>query len=420
MIPEEAIHHSPSVDASAAPREALAVDGGHPVRASALPPWPFFEPDEIQAVTNVLAGGKVNYWTGDEGRKFEQEVAAYCSRRYAVALANGTLALELALEAVGIGPGDEVIVPSRTFIASASAVVMRGARPVIADIDRNSQNLTESTIRDALTPRTRAIVAVHLAGWPCDMDRILKVAGEFNLKVVEDCAQAHGAIYKGRPVGSFGDASAFSYCQDKNMTTGGEGGMLLVDDEVLWRRAWSFRDHGKSYDAMFIRKHASGFRWIHESFGSNFRMTEMQAAIGRVVLPKLDGRVAKRRNNAAYLNRRLASLPGIRLTIPPPDIQHAYYKYYLFVEAERLRPHWSRDRIVSAVNAEGIWCNSGHCGEIFREKAFDSIGRPERPLPVAQELFATAIMCNVHPTLQPADMKDTADAIEKVLSQALV
>lgn len=389
------------------------------MRTVPLPPWPYFASDEIQAAASVLASGKVNYWTGEEGKKFEKEFAAFCSRRYGLTLANGTVALELALQAMDIGPGDDVILACRTFIGSASAVVMRGARPVMADIDINSQNITEATIRNALTPRTRAIIAVHLAGWPCDMDGILKVAGEFDLKVIEDCAQAHGALYRGRLVGSFGDASAFSFCQDKIMTTGGEGGMLLVDDENLWRRAWSFRDHGKSYDAMFVRRHVSGFRWIHESFGTNWRMTEMQSAIGRATLPKLDGWVKRRANNAAYLNRRVASIPGVRVTIPPPEVRHAYYKYYFFIVSDRLRSGWTRDRIVSTINAEGVWCSVGHCGEIFREKAFEAVGRPEHSLPVAEELFATAIMCNVHPTMDVADMRDTGDALEKVLSAAL-
>ncbi len=397
----------------------LALDGGRPVRTAPLPPWPYFAPDEIQAAAGVLASGKVNYWTGDEGKKFEEEFAMYCTRRHGLALANGTVALELALEAMDIGPGDEVIVTCRTFIASASAVVMRGAKPVMADVDRDSQNITEATVRAAITPRTRAIIAVHLAGWPCDMDGILKVANEFRLRVIEDCAQAHGARYRNKPVGSFGDASAFSFCQEKNMTTGGEGGMLLMNDEEMWRRAWSFRDHGKSYDAMFVRKHAGGFRWIHENFGTNWRLTEMQSAIGRAALAKLDRWVDRRRNHAATLNRRLAEMAGVRLTIPPAEVRHAYYKYYFFIAPERLKAGWTRDRIVSAINAEGIWCNSGHCGEIFREKAFDAVGRPDRPLPVAEELFATAIMCNVHPTMEAEDIGDTADALEKVLSQAL-
>src|SRR5208282_1519874 len=266
-----------------------------------FPSWPYFEADEIEAAASVLRSGKVNYWTGDLGRRFEDEFAAYVGCRHAVALSNGTVALELALHALGVGAEDEVITTSRTFIASASCAVMRGARPVLADVDRDSQNITAETIRAALSPRTKAIIAVHLAGWPCDMDPILRLAGERGLKVIEDCAQALGATYKGRPVGSMGDAAAFSFCQDKIMTTGGEGGMMTTHNEEVWKRAWSFKDHGKSYDAVHRRAHPPGFRWLHESFGTNWRMTEMQSAIGRVALRKVAAWVEIRRRNAAIL-----------------------------------------------------------------------------------------------------------------------
>lgn len=258
-----------------------------------FPDWPCFEPDEIAAATAVLRSGKVNYWTGEEGRQFENEFAEFCGTKHAVCLANGTLALELALQVMGIGDGDEVVTTSRTFIASASCAAMRGARPVCVDVDRESQNLSANTIRQAITPRTKAIIAVHLAGWPCDMDPILALAAEHGLKVIEDCAQAQGAEYKGRPVGSMGEAAAFSFCQDKIMTTGGEGGMLVTNDSELWNRAWSYKDHGKNYGAAFHGQHGPGFRWLHDSFGTNWRMTEMQAAIGRVSLRKVSDWVKK-------------------------------------------------------------------------------------------------------------------------------
>jgi len=200
----------------------LAIDGGHPVRKNPFPPWPHYEEDEISSTMLTLKSGRVNYWTGQEGRQFEDEFAAFVGTNYAVALMNGTVALEAALIALGMGPGDEVIVASRTFIASASCVLIRGGRPVMADVDPVSQNITADTVLAVLTPMTRGIIAVHLAGWPCDMDPILALARSKGLWVVEDCAQAHGAVYKGRPVGSMGDVAAFSFCQDKIITTGGE------------------------------------------------------------------------------------------------------------------------------------------------------------------------------------------------------
>src|SRR6266567_2664476 len=327
----------------------LAISGGTPVRTEAFAPWPQLTEDEIDAASSVLRSGNINYWTGEEGRLFEQEYATFTGCKHAIAVANGTVALELALHALGIGPGDEVVVPSRTFIASASSVVMRGGRPVIADVDRNSQTLTGETIRSVLSPKTKAVIAVHLAGWPCDMDPILDLARKYGLKVIEDCAQAHGARYKGRPVGSIGDVGAFSFCQDKIMTTGGEGGMLTTNDESLWERAWSFKDHGKSYHAVYRRKHAMGFRWLHESFGTNWRLTEMQSAVGRVMLRKLPRLVETRRRNAALLTRALSMIPALRVTVPPAWIGHSYYKYYAFVRPEILREGWNRDRIVVAL-----------------------------------------------------------------------
>ena len=400
-------------------RNALAIDGGLPQRSAPFPPWPVFERDEIEAAAAVLASGRVNYWTGEACRRFEEEFAAFTGTRHAISLANGTLALELALHALGIGPGDEVIVPARTFIASASCAVARGAVPVIADVDPVSQNLTADAVLGRLTLRTRAIVAVHLAGWSCDMDPIMALARERGIKVIEDCAQAHGATYKGRPVGSLGDCAAFSFCQDKIMTTGGEGGMLVTDDSRLWEKAWAYKDHGKSFDAVFNREHPPGFRWLHESFGSNFRMTEMQAAIGRRQLGKLPQWMAVRRRNAAMLDRGFAAIPGLRITRPAEGIGHAYYKYYAFVEPGMLAPGWDATRINEAVNAEGVPCFAGSCSEIYRERAFtDRSWGPAQRLPVAQRLGETSLMFTVHPTLGEREMQDTVGAVAKVMRAA--
>ncbi len=378
-----------------------------------------FDSDEIDAASSVLASGKVNYWTGGECQAFELDFAAFSETRHAISLANGTLALELALYALDIGAGDEVIVPARTFIASASCAVARGAVPVVADVDPDSQNLTADTIRAVLTPRTRAIIAVHLAGWPCDMDPITQLARERGIRVIEDCAQAHGATYKGRPVGSLGDCAAFSFCQDKIMTTGGEGGMLVLNDTCLWETAWAYKDHGKSFDAVFNRAHPPGFRWLHESFGSNFRMTEMQAAIGRRQLAKLPQWLAARRRNAAALDAGLAAIPGLRVVRPPREFGHAYYKYYAFTEPGLLAAGWDATRIIEAINAEGVPCFAGSCSEIYRERAFAERGwGPARRLPVAQRLGETSLMFMVHPTLGETEMVDTVSAVRKVMQAA--
>ena len=383
-----------------------------------FPTWPYFGDDEIKAVEKVLRSGDVNQWTGSEVKAFEKEYAEFVGVKYAVALANGSVALELALETLGIGVGDEVIVTCYTFIASAGAVVMRGAVPVMADIDPDTLNISADTVRAVISPRTRAIIAVHLAGMSCDMDPLLDLAGEYDLKVIEDCAQAHGATYKGRPVGSFGDVAAFSFCQDKIMTTGGEGGMLTTNDKAIWEKAWAYKDHGKSYDSVYHKKHPPGFRWLHDSFGTNWRMTEMQAAIGRVQLRKLPEWTAIRRRNAAMLTECFAKIPALRVLEVPEEFGHAYYKYYVFVRPEKLREGWDRDRIMNAIVAEGIPCFSGSCSEIYLEKAFIKAGiGPGKRLPAARESGETSLMFWVHPTLGADEMRDTCRAVEKILGR---
>ena len=367
--------------------------------AMQLPKWPAFTEEEIAAAVAVLRSGAVNYWTGAEGTQFESEFAAYTGSKHAVAVANGTVALELALRAMGIGPGDEVITTCRTFIASASCVVAVGATPVLADIDPDSQNVTAGTISPRITPKTRAIIVVHLAGWPCDIDPILELAAQHNLRVIEDCAQAHGARYKGRPVGSMGDIGAFSFCQDKIMTTAGEGGMIVTSDDALWETAWAYKDHGKSIDAVFRRQHPPGFRWLHESFGTNWRLTEIQAAVGRVALRHLDESVKRRRRHAALWNAAMKDVPTVRLTIPPESVYHSYYKYYLFVRPEALAPGWSRDRILCEISAAGVPCTVGSCSEIYRERAFAHLHPREARFPRAARLGESSLMFQVHPTL---------------------
>lgn len=383
--------------------------------------WPQFEEDEIQAVTAILRSGKINYWTGDHGRSFESEYAAHTHRRHGVAVANGTLALELALLAFGIGEGDDVITPSRTYVASASCAVMRGARPIMADVDPDSQVVTVETLNAALTPNTRAIVVVHLAGWPCAMDEIMAFANERQLVVIEDCAQAHGATYKGRPVGSFGHAAAFSFCQDKIISTGGEGGMLVLDDEDAWKLAWAYKDIGRSYDAVYNRQHPPGFRWITESFGSNWRLTEMQSAIGRIQLSKLPRWVEARRRLAGMLHEGLTGLPLLRVPAPSPEVGHAYYRFYAFVRPELLADGWTRDKIMVELNARGVPCTVGSCSEIYREKAFTDRGwDPAERLPVARELGETGLMFVLDHNMPTETIARTVEMVQEVVHRAQI
>lgn len=382
-------------------------------------PWPAFTAEEADAVRDVLLSNQVNYWTGTQGRAFEQEFATWAGTKHAIALMNGTVALDVALWALGVGKGDEVIVTSRTFLASASSIVNAGAVPVFADVDADSQNITAASIQAVLTPKTRAILCVHLAGWPCDMDPIMQLAQQHDLFVIEDCAQAHGALYKGQPVGSIGHVGAWSFCQDKIMTTGGEGGMVTTNDTALWKKMWAIKDHGKSWDAVYERDHAPGFRWLHESFGTNWRMTEMQAVIGRIQLQRMPQWQAQRLANAQKIWDTARSLKGLRVPTVPTDIQHAAYKCYVFVEPSQLQPGWDRDRIMDAIVERGVPCYSGSCSEVYLEKAFDNTGfRPAERLPVAQELGETSLMFLVHPTLTDAEMQKTTDVLTEVMQLA--
>lgn len=385
-----------------------------------LAPWPSFTQEEADAVSNVLLSNKVNYWTGTECREFEKEFAKFAGTEYAVALTNGTVALDVAFIALGIGQGDEVVVTSRTFLASVSSIINAGATPVFADVDRDSQNINAETIRKVLSPKTKAIVCVHLAGWPCDMDAIMALAQEHGLYVIEDCAQAHGALYKGRSVGSIGHIGAWSFCQDKIMTTGGEGGMVTTNERSLWEKMWSYKDHGKSFDAVYNRQHPPGFRWLHESFGTNWRMLEMQAVIGRIQLKRMAEWTRVRTQNAHMLRGVLTAFDFIRQPEIPAHITHANYKFYAFVEPQKLKSGWTRDRILQELNDAGVPAMQGSCSEVYLEKAFDGASfKPVERLPVAKELGETSIMFLVHPTITNDQMLLVCESIKRALDMAV-
>lgn len=380
-------------------------------------PWPEFSEEEGEAVKKVLLSGKVNAWTGEHCRQFEEEFARFVGCEYAVALTNGSLALEAALRAVGVGNGDEVITTPRTFMATASSIVLVGGRPVFADVDRNSQNITADSIKKVLSPKTRAIVVVHLAGMPADMDPIMELAAENGLMVIEDCAQAHGAKYKGRSVGTIGHVGAWSFCQDKIISTGGEGGMVTTNEKSLWSSMWSYKDHGKSFDAVYNRTHPEGFRWLHESFGSNWRMTEMQAVIGRMQLQKLPIWQEKRHQYSIAIDKAVGRNTVIRTINVPKNVIHAHYKHYLFIRQENMPKSWGRDRLVKEINDRGVPCYQGSCSEVYLEKAFDETSyRPAERLPVAKELGKTSLMFLVHPTLKDRDIEKTCQVLRKVIS----
>ena len=386
-------------------------------------PWPKFTQHEADAVSRVLLSNKVNYWTGEECRQFEREFADWTGSKYAIALGNGTLALDVALQALDIGACDEVIVTPRTFIASISSIVNAGATPIFADVDEATGNITAETITAVLSDKTKGIVCVHLAGWPCDMESIMALADEHDLYVIEDCAQAHGARYKGRSVGSIGHIGAWSFCQDKIMTTGGEGGMVTTDSELLWRKMWAYKDHGKSYAAVYETEQSPGYNWLHESFGTNLRMTEMQGVLGRIQLNKMSEWTTKRTANAQAIldacskweSKGYLLVPRLEHLAQFSNANHAYYKLYVYVQSDNLPDGWTRDRIIEAINNQDVPCFSGSASEVYLEKAFDNTGlRPSVRLPIAKQLGESSLMFLVHPTLTATEIELTIQAIDSV------
>ncbi len=389
------------------------------IKKNNLNDWPSFDTEEVKLVEEILLTGKVNYWTGSHGKEFEKEFAQWIGSRHSIAVANGTLALDLALKSLDIGPGDKVIVTPRSFIASVSSVINLGAEPIFCDVSRESGNITIDSIESVYTKDVKAILCVHLAGWPCDMDPIMSFAKHKNIYVIEDCAQAHGAKYKGAHVGSIGDIGAWSFCQDKIMSTGGEGGMVATNSKELWEKMWSYKDHGKNFYSVYNKKHPRGFRWLHDSFGTNFRITEFQAAIGRSQLKKMETWTELRRCNAKKLINVLNDFQDlIRVPVCKKGFEHAYYKLYAYLKIPNLKNGWNRAKVIQKFNDINIPCFEGSCSEIYKEKAFKGTDfGPKKDLPNAKELGQSSITFLVHPTLTDEDITYMQDGIKSIFEE---
>jgi dTDP-4-amino-4,6-dideoxygalactose transaminase len=385
------------------------------LRLTTAEAWPFYAEDEIDAAVQVLRSGRVNQWTGDAVTQFQQACTDRFGGGHGIALANGSVALELPLLTFGIGPGDEVIVTPRSFVASASCVRLVGATPVFADVDPISGNLTAETIRAVITSRTKAIIPVHLAGWPCDMPAIMALAQARGLRVIEDCAQAHGAEIDGQSVGSFGDAAAFSFCQDKIISTAGEGGFTSFQNEGEWERAWSFKDHGKSWEKVKTPHTGTGFRWLHDNVGTNWRITGPQAAIGLRQLSKLDEWRGARTRLARIWAEALRDVPGIDVPWPDARFRHAFYKLYARLTIDDPQP--KRDEILRRASDAGLRVFSGSCSEVYLEGAFADLPRPD--LPNTRSLGQRSLMVEVHPTLQIELVQKRAAALADIVRDVL-
>lgn len=383
-----------------------------------LPPWPVFEDDERAAVDEILRSGRVSYWTGPACRAFEREWGERHRGVHSLAMANGSLTMDAAMRVLGIARGDEVIVSPRSYVASAMCAALAGATPVFAEVDADSGCVTAATLEAARTPRTRAAIPVHIGGWPCDMPAIMAWAKGHGLAVLEDCAQAHGATIGGRPVGTWGDFASWSFCQDKIMTTGGEGGMLSTPDEARFKTAWAFAQHGKDQDRAFAPHDSAsgGFRWLVDQAGTNLRMTEMQAVIGLRQLEKLDSWLAARARNAAIMQEALRRVPFLRVPVTPAG--HAHYRCVAFVDGPLAEAAARRDCCLEALRTAGVPGMYGSCSEIYRERFFRDRGfAPARPLPVAHRLGATSLTFLVHHTIDADSMRRYADAAAGTLQR---
>ena len=389
--------------------EQLAIDGGPPVRDRPYPPWPVLSADDIQAVADVLRSGKLTQLTGGAVAAFEDAFARWHSVRNCLATSSGTTAIHTVLAALGIGPGDEVIVPAHTFIASATPILHQNAAPVFADVDPRTFCLSAESVAERITDRTKVIIAVHLNGHPADMDALLSLANPRGIAVIEDAAQAHGALYNGRKVGTIGRAGCFSFWEDKIITTGGEGGCVITDDDGLTERMQRIRHHGEGP--------VEGERvYYHPELGYNYRMSSMHAATGLVQLGRLKEYLSARRRNAGYLTGRLAEIGVIDPPFVAPDCTHSYYKYIC-----RLRPDSGVDLdwFVHAVAAEGVPLSRRYPTSLPRQPVFREAGFGGQPCPVADRLGGELFTLLVHPTVTEGDLEEVMKAVGKVTGQRL-
>ena len=381
--------------------------------------WPSYSKKEAKLVSEIIASNKVNYLFGNKGKEFEEKFSHFTGSKYSLAVANGTLALDLCLRSIELKRNDEVIVTSRSFVASASCISALGAIPVFADVDVNSQNISISDIKKLTSKKTKAIICVHFAGFPCEMQKILKFAKGKNIFVIEDCAQAHGGFINGKSVGTFGHISAWSFCNDKILSTGGEGGMITTNSKKLFKFVESFNNHGKNFSKFgaLQNKKISNFPFIHDSIGLNYRLTEMQSAIGIYQLEKLSNWQKLRNRNAEIYINALKKLDLIITPEVPKNVQHAWYKLYLIINTPFLKKGSSRTKIIEEINKNGIFCSFGSCGSIYREKAFKNLNYKKSNCKNAYFLERNSILLEINPNIPKKIIEKRAKIIKSILIQ---
>ncbi len=356
---------------------------------------PLLGAEEFKAVKRVMESGILAH--GPEVEAFEKEFAEYIGVKHAVAVANGTAALDIALKAIGVGPGDEVITTPFTFIATSNAVLFQGAKPVFADIDPETYNLDPDNVLEKITSKTKAIIVVHLYGHPAEMKAFKEIAEDHSLYLVEDSAQAHGAEYNGVKAGSMGDVGAFSFYPTKNMTTG-EGGMITTNNDEIARKARLLRNHGQSE------------KYLHVILGYNLRMTSIAAAIGRVQLKKLDEFNEKRRRNAVELTREIKTIKGLKPPVEKSYAKHVYHQYVVWVGEEY---PLTRDELRKHLLEKGIGTAVHYPRPIFQQPLYKKLGYPQNICPNSIEASKHVLSIPVHPALSSEDIKYILEALRE-------
>ncbi len=381
-----------------------------------FPKWPSFSNEEIKTVSSLLNKGQVNYRSGYYSNKFEREFASYIGVKYGIAVFNGSIALELALRALDIKKNDEVIVTPRSFIISSSIPILFEAKPVFADIDENTLGLTLESIKKVVTNKTKAIIAVHLGGVPCDIIKISNFAKKNNISLIEDCSQAHGASVKNRKVGSFGRISVFSFCNDKIISTGGEGGIVLTNEKQLYRKVYEYKDHGKDFKQQ--NKFLLNYNYIHNTFGTNYRITEFQSCLGRIQLKKLNKNLRTRNFIAKSIYKLSNKFPILfREPIFNKDNYNAYYVCYLFLNKNGIKKNININKIINTLRNSGIICSIGACPELYKEKVFKNYTKKNYFLKNTRNLSNKTICLNINQNFSKNFLKLYLEKLKNVFTE---
>jgi dTDP-4-amino-4,6-dideoxygalactose transaminase len=381
--------------------------------------WPYVSKQEHKIVSDVLKSNKLNYWTGLQCKSFEKEFSSFFGKKYGVSVCNASVALDISLRSLNLPQGSEIIVTPRSYVSSASCVLNNNLKPIFADIDINSQNLSPKSIEKKINKKTKAIILVHLSGYPCEMDKIVKIAKKNKILIIEDCSQSHGAKYRNKFTGSFGDIAIWSFCNDKIMNTLGEGGMICVNNEKIYKKIWSLKDCGKNLDKIMNKaSNKFDFKWVHDSQGTNLRMTEVQAAVGRYQLRQLNNSIKIRQRNASIIyralkNSKIAIIPKI-----PTYISHSFYRCYVLLDKKKINNKWSKTKMIKYLNSSGIECNSGSCPEIYREGVFKKFNGRIKARNNARSINQSTISFKVHPTISLKNMKIKSKKINEIFSKA--